>query len=169
MSSVPITFELRTRRIIALTIGSSKPAQAAIQSHIVERASVDAVPPEDRFLTVERQVVGELAGDDVGQEPRPRQPLLDRLGEPRGDHDVCGAACARILRPDVLEHDQAGGDVFKLLADLLADRPTLVAAVGAGADFGATSWTIRVRGRLAGNGLRPWPSDFGGDAGGASG
>ena len=36
----------------------------------------------------------------------------------------------------MFEHDQAGGHVFELLADLLADRPALAAAVGAGAVFG---------------------------------
>ena len=39
VSSVPITFDASTRLVIALTIGSSSPAQAAIQSYIVERAN----------------------------------------------------------------------------------------------------------------------------------
>ncbi len=97
----------------------------------------DAVSLEDPFLAVERQVVGELAGDDVGQEPRPRQPLLNRLGEPRCDHDVRGAAGAGIFRSDVRQHDQARGDVFELLADLLAEEPALAAAFGTGAVFGS--------------------------------
>jgi hypothetical protein len=133
---VPITVEANTRRIIVPTIGPRSPAQAAIQSHIVERASFDAVAAEDRLLAVERHVVGQLAGDDMGQEPRARQTLLDRLGEPRGDHHMRGAAGTRVFRPDVFQDDQAGGDVFELLADFLADRPTLGAALRAGAVLG---------------------------------
>lgn len=36
----------------------------------------------------------------------------------------------------MFQDDQAGGDVFELLADLLADRPALAAAFGTGAVFG---------------------------------
>jgi len=67
--------------------------------------------------------------------PVARQTLLDRLGEPGGDHDVRDTASAGVLRSDVLEHDQAGGDVFELLADLLADRLAGVAAIGTGTLF----------------------------------
>jgi len=58
-------------------------------------------------------MVGELAGDDVGRQAGARQTLLDRLGETRGDGDVRGAAAAGVLRPDVLDDDQAGGEVLE--------------------------------------------------------
>lgn len=46
------------------------------------------------------------------------------------------AARARIFGSDVLEDDQAGGDVLELLAGVLADAPTLAPALGAGAILG---------------------------------
>jgi hypothetical protein len=50
---------------------------------------------------------------------------------------VRGAGPAGELGPDVLKDDEAGRDVLELLADLLTDRLTLVATVGAGAVFGS--------------------------------
>ena len=93
---------------------------------------LDAVAAEDPFLAVQRQVIGVLADGHVGQEPRPGQPLLDRLGEPLGDDDVPLAGLAGVLGPHVLQDDQAGRDVLELLADLLADPDPHRAAVGAG-------------------------------------
>ena len=37
------------------------------------------MPGEDVDLAVERQVIGVLGGDDLGQQPRAGPPLLDRL------------------------------------------------------------------------------------------
>ena len=120
------------------------------------------VAAEDPFLAVQRQVVGVLADGHLGQQPRPGQPLLDRLGEPLGDDDVRLAALAGVLGPHVLEDDQAGRHVLELLADLLADPDPHRAAVGTGklARRGRRGGS-RLRGRLAGSGLRPWPSFLG--------
>jgi hypothetical protein len=50
---------------------------------------------EDPLEAVQRPVIHELAGDDVGQQTGARQPPLDRPGEPRGDHHVRGAGPAQ--------------------------------------------------------------------------
>ena len=86
---------------------------------------LDAGPLEDPLEAIERQVIGILADRDVGQQPRAGQALLDRLGEPVGDHDVGLAGPAGILGADVFEHDQGRGDVFELLADVLTDAGPL--------------------------------------------
>ena len=143
---------------IAWTIGVE---QAGGGGHPVAHrraGQLDAVPLEDPFLAVKRQVVGILADGHVGQQSRAGQPLLDRLGEPLGDHDVGLARLAGVLGPDVLEHDQRGRHVFELLADLLAEaRAARRHSRGRAAASSGTSWTIRLRGRFAGKGLRPWP------------
>jgi hypothetical protein len=58
---------------------------------------------------------------------------LDRLGKPLGDDDVALAIGAGVLGADVLDHDERRGDIFELLAGLLADAGALGAAVGTGA------------------------------------
>ena len=90
----------------------------------------------DPLLAVQRQVVGVLADGHLGHQPRPGQPLLDRLGEPLGDDDVPLATLAGVLGPHVLQDDQAGRDVLELLADLLADPDPHRAAVGTGEPLG---------------------------------
>ena len=111
---------------------------------------LDAGPLEDPLEAIERQVIGIFADRDVSQQPRAGQPLLDRLGEPLGDHDVGLAGLAGIFGADVFEHDQRRGDVFELLADFLTDAGPLGAAVGAGALFGRDV----VQDRLAGQARR---------------
>ena len=150
VSSFWTTLEVRIRFSISLTIGSSS---SAIDGHPVahRRArQLDAGPLEDPFEAIERQVIGIFADRDVSQQPRAGQALVDRLGEPLGDHDVGLAGLAGILGADVFEHDQGRGDVFELLADFLADAGPLGAAVGAGALFGRDV----VQDRLAGQARR---------------
>ena len=53
----------------------------------------------DPLLAVQRQVVGVLADGHLGHQPRPGQPLLDRLGEPLGDDDVPLATLAGVHDP----------------------------------------------------------------------
>ncbi len=81
-------------------------------------------------------MVGVLAHGHVRQQARPGQALLDRLGEPLGDHDVRLTVGAGVLGPDVLEHDERRGHIFELLAEFLADRPALDAALRAEPLFG---------------------------------
>ena len=114
---------------MAFQIGSSRPAQTAIESQ-VGPGQLHAVTEEDPFLAVQRQVVGILADGHVGQQSWTGKPLLDRLGEPLGDDDVPFAGLAGVLGPHVLDDDQAGRHVLELLADLLADFDPQGAAVG---------------------------------------
>ena len=76
---------------------------------------------EDPFEPVERQVIGVFAGQDVGQQPRTRQTLLDRLDRQRTDHHVALALRAGVLDACVLEHAEARRNVLELLADLFTD------------------------------------------------
>ena len=64
-------------------------------------------------------MIGILVDDHMSQQARAGQSLLDGLGETVGDDDVGLACLAGIFRSDMLNDDQAGGDVFELLADLL--------------------------------------------------
>ena len=48
----------------------------------------DALAGQHRFLTVERQVIAVLRGDDVGEEARAGQTLVDRLSRLRRHYDV---------------------------------------------------------------------------------
>jgi len=91
-----------------------------------------AVAGEDPLLAVQRQVVGELARDDLGEQPRARQPLLDRLGRLGRHRDVPLAVPAGDLDPHVLDDEERGRPVVELLAPPLADLGAQQAAVGAG-------------------------------------
>ena len=68
--------------------------------------------------------------------PGPGSPFSIGCRKPVGDHDVGLAGLAGILWADVFEHDKRRGDIFKLLADFLADASPIDAAVGAEALFG---------------------------------
>src|SRR5512135_716766 len=91
---------------------------------------------EDVLLTVERQVIAILARDRLGQEPRPRQPLVDRLGRLVREGDVLLARATGVAKSRVLDHEERGRDVLQLLADLFADLDAHVAAVGTGQFLG---------------------------------
>jgi len=91
------------------------------------------LPREDLFQAIERQVVVELADRDKGDQPRPGESLVDRLLRLRGGDNLrrvpCGIArLAGIFMADVPQHFEAGRQVFELLADLLADTATGLAA-----------------------------------------
>ena len=66
-------------------------------------------------------MIGVLADDHLGEQTGPGQSLLDGLGEAVGDDDVGLAGLAGVFGSDMLDDDQAGGDVVELLADLLAE------------------------------------------------
>ena len=55
------------------------------------------IAAENPFLAIQGQMIGVLADDDLGQQPRPGEPLLDRLGKSLGDDHVGLARRARIL------------------------------------------------------------------------
>ena len=56
---------------------------------------VDLLTLEDVFQPVQRQVIAQLAHDHVGQQARPRQPLVDRLRRLGGRCDVRVVAVVR--------------------------------------------------------------------------
>jgi hypothetical protein len=81
----------------------------------------------------------------VRQQARPRQPLVDRLVGLLGDLDLrlavaliapLDAGLAGVLVADVLEHLEAGGEIFELLGDFLADAAAFQPAAGAQLLFG---------------------------------
>ena len=90
-------------------------------------ADVHAEAGEEPLLAVERQMVDELGGEHLGQEPRADDGLgndLRRHGcdphrRPLVLHPF--AAAAGVLGADVAEHLDAGRDDVELLAHLFAD------------------------------------------------
>jgi hypothetical protein len=91
----------------------------------------DAVPAEDAFESMQRQVIGVLAGDDLGQKAVSGQPLVDDGGRRRRGSDMVMTLRAGVLEANVLLHEQAGRLVVELLADLFAELLAHVAAAGA--------------------------------------
>ncbi len=82
---------------------------------------IDVVPRENVHLAVQRQVIRILRRDHLGQEARARPALVDGLRRHRARDHVALARRARILEPHVLDDEQRGRLVVKLLARLLAD------------------------------------------------
>src|SRR5512147_1808432 len=85
VSSVWITWDWSTRLSMAWQIGARSSQQRPIQAQVVCRESVTPVAEEDPFLPIQGQMIGILADDDLGQQPRAGQALRDRLGQPLGD------------------------------------------------------------------------------------
>jgi len=105
-------------------------AHPAAQGGTVQR---DAVPFQDAFLAVQRQVVGILAGDDLRQQAWPRQSFVERLRQLGGGDDVFLAVPASVLHALVLDDEQRRRHPVELLAGLVADRAAWLAAAGAAA------------------------------------
>ena len=76
---------------------------------------INAVAVIDLALPVERQMIGELADEHMGEQARPGTAPLDRAGRQRR-LDEAFAPGAGQPRPDYAVHDEAAGDVFELLA-----------------------------------------------------
>ena len=115
-----------------MTTGASRPAAAAIQSHIVDRARST---PNRRKIPSWRysgRWSAYLLTATWARSPGPGNPFSIGSGSRPAITTWAWHACARVLGPDVPEHDQRGRHVFELLADLLADARPLRAAVGAG-------------------------------------
>jgi hypothetical protein len=86
----------------------------------------DVLTLEDPFEPVERQVVAELAGDHISQEPRASQAPVDRLRRPRRGRDLRVdrrglAALAGVGVADVAQHLERRRQVLELLDSLLPD------------------------------------------------
>ena len=92
---------------------------------------IEAFAVEDLALAVERQVVGILADQDMGQETRAgAAPLYG----PRGQRglDEAFAAGAGQARPHDAVHEEAPGDVFQFFRDFFPDPAQAPAAIGTG-------------------------------------
>ena len=94
----------------------------------------DAVAREDRFLPVQRQVVGVLLDRDLGQQARGGEAAVeDRRGDGFGDDRLAGAA--GVLRMHLAAHEEGHRLDVELLADVFADlhqRRTAGGAVAGG-------------------------------------
>ena len=88
-------------------------------------------PLEALLAAMQRNVILILVDDDLGQQARPRQALVDRLRRLGGDGHVAFAALAGVLDALVLDDEHLGRLVVVLLGRLDADLLTLVAALGA--------------------------------------
>ncbi len=90
-------------------------------------ADVHAKPGEEPLLTVERQMVDELGGEYLGQEPRADDGLGDDLRRHGRDPHRWSlvlhpfAAAAGVLGTDAAEHLDTGWDDVELFAHLFAD------------------------------------------------
>src|SRR5262249_59175311 len=108
------------------------PQQVGTSRHPVARGRAlqcQTVAVEDAFQPVQRHVVAVLAGNDLGQEARTRQALVDRLGRLGSGRDVALAVPAGVSGSDVLDDEQSSRLVVELLADFLADALALVPAL----------------------------------------
>ena len=70
---------------------------------------LDALARQDRRLAVERQPIEIFVDHDIGDQTRPRPPLLDRQIGHRRLHDALAAAAAE-LGPNMADHFEAGRD-----------------------------------------------------------
>jgi hypothetical protein len=88
-----------------------------------------------QVVTLQNQhntMVAILAGGDVGQQSRSRQPALDRARRRRSLHDAA-AACAGVLLAHVPDHLEVTRHELQHLGDILVELAQLPAAVRAGA------------------------------------
>ena len=102
------------------------------------------------LLTIQQQVLGELADQDIGQQPRPSQVARDRIGRRLRRRHTIFAAGASIFRVDVSQYTQLAGLVFELLGHVLADPELLAAAVTDLLLWGDVMWDI-LAGQMVGN------------------
>src|SRR5258708_6266554 len=103
---------------------------------------------EDIFQPIEWKVISELAGNDVGQQPRTRKAFFDRRLRFRRCRDLrifsrqltLGAGILLAHMPQALE---VSGEVFDLPALLAADFLSLLAAARAASLFGRKLIDVR--------------------------
>src|SRR5258708_32373987 len=98
--------------------------------------NLKALPLEDVFQAIKRQVISELAGHDVGQQPRSRKAFFDRrLRFCRGrdlrifSRQLTLGTC--ILLAHMLQALEMSGKVFDLPALFASDLLSLLAAARA--------------------------------------
>ena len=94
-------------------------------------SEIDAVPREDAFEAMQRQMVGVFASGDLGQKAGAGQSLVDDGDGDRSRGDMVMTLLAGVFEADVLADEKVGGLVIELLADLLAEFLTDDAAAGA--------------------------------------
>ena len=91
---------------------------------------IEAFAVEDLALPVERQVIGVLADQHMGEQARAGTATFDRARWQRRLREAVAAGAGHPRAHDPV-HDEAAGDVFQLLGHILADPAQLAAAIGA--------------------------------------
>ncbi len=110
---------LQVERCLADPIGQHRAAQ------------VDPGPGIDLRLTIERQVVGILGDQHMGDQRLGGQRTFDQVRGCRGLHDGAGAAAAGIFRPDGHDDPEPGGGDVEPLTAVFPDPGHLPAAARA--------------------------------------
>jgi hypothetical protein len=114
-------------------VGERREQRGGLADPVGEGGAVEVEPValEDLGLAIERQVVGVLADQDMGEQARARAAALDGAGRQRRLDEALAAGAGQ-PRADDPVHDKAAGDVLQLLGHVLADPAQPAAAVGAG-------------------------------------
>lgn len=102
-------------------VGQRLEPRAALAHPRRERRAGDRHPgtAKDRFLPIQRQVIGVLGHQHVGQQPRRRDALVDDVRGHRRLHEHL-ALHARPFSPNVAFHRKDARRVVELLGDVLA-------------------------------------------------
>ncbi|ANT54836.1 hypothetical protein A6B35_33275 (plasmid) [Mesorhizobium amorphae CCNWGS0123] len=93
---------------------------------------IDALPGVDLRLAIERQVIGILGDQNLGDRRLGWQTAFDQPGGRRSLHDNILAGTTRIFRPAHDDHAQLRRHDIEPLADLFADPMKSVAAARTG-------------------------------------
>ena len=93
---------------------------------------VNARALEHALLPAQRQVVGVLGDEEVGEQRRVRGGARQRHLRQRGLRDGVLAVAAGVARANILLHEEARGNERRLLRHVLADALHLPPAAGAG-------------------------------------
>lgn len=80
-------------------------------------------------------MIGVFADQHMGQETRPWTPALNGSRGQRGLKEPFAAGACE-ARPDDAVHDEAAGNIFQFLGDVLADPAQAPAALGTGIGTG---------------------------------
>ena len=120
---------------------------------------LDALAGVDLALAVQRQVVGVLGHQHMGEQPRRGAAAADRQARRRGLGDGLAAAAGE-LRPDMPDHAEPARQVVQHLGHVLAEAAQRAAAGRAGMRLGAVLHHLArqvLRQRAAGRLAALWP------------
>ena len=103
-----------------------------------QRGTVEAesFTVKDLALAIERQMVGILADQHMGQQTRPRAATLDGPRRQRGLNEALAAGASQ-PGPDDAVHDEAPRHILQIFSNILPDPAQAAAAICAGIRTGA--------------------------------